>query len=258
MTSGGGLPFIGLHGLEADGVSLAAVRNAALAAARIQAAFRAHSFKKRREREAVAAAAAAAASLDGYDIDADGIGNILELSPRLSHSFGRLRDYNAAALSIQKKYRGWKGRKDFLALRQKVVKIQAHVRGYQVRKQYKIIVWAVGVLEKVVLRWRRKGAGLRGYRQDSIDENDDDDFLKVFRKQKVHVAIEKAFSRVLSMVHSNGARQQYRRMLEMYREAKAELGSMNDEAPLTTSVGDTSNIDDDDELFQIPGGWETL
>ncbi|KAL1319877.1 hypothetical protein HN51_064612 [Arachis hypogaea] len=245
-------------GFTADGVSLAAVRNAALAAARIQAAFRAHSFKKRREREAVAAAAAAAASLDGYDIDADGIGNILELSPRLSHSFGRLRDYNAAALSIQKKYRGWKGRKDFLALRQKVVKIQAHVRGYQVRKQYKIIVWAVGVLEKVVLRWRRKGAGLRGYRQDSIDENDDDDFLKVFRKQKVHVAIEKAFSRVLSMVHSNGARQQYRRMLEMYREAKAELGSMNDEAPLTTSVGDTSNIDDDDELFQIPGGWETL
>ncbi|RYR63777.1 hypothetical protein Ahy_A04g021531 isoform C [Arachis hypogaea] len=245
-------------GFTADGVSLAAVRNAALAAARIQAAFRAHSFKKRREREAAAAAAAAAAGLDGYDIDADGIGNILELSPRLSHSFGRLRDYNAAALSIQKKYRGWKGRKDFLALRQKVVKIQAHVRGYQVRKQYKIIVWAVGVLEKVVLRWRRKGAGLRGYRQDSIDENDDDDFLKVFRKQKVHVAIEKAFSRVLSMVHSNGARQQYRRMLEMYREAKAELGSMNDEAPLTTSVGDTSNIDDDDELFQIPGGWETL
>lgn len=73
-----------------------------------------------------------------------------------------------------------------------------------------------------MLRWRRKGAGLRGFRQEweSIDESDDEDFLKVFRKQKVHVAIEKAFSRVLSMVHSTGARQQYRRMLEMYRQAK--------------------------------------
>ncbi|MED6160075.1 hypothetical protein PIB30_048000 [Stylosanthes scabra] len=241
-----------------DRISLAAVRNAALAASRIQAAFRAHSFKKRREREAAAAAAASAASLDGYDIDVDAISNILALSPSSGHSFGRSRDYNAAALSIQKKYRGWKSRKDFLELRQKVVKIQAHVRGHQVRKQYKIIVWAVGVLEKVVLRWRRKGSGLRGYKQESIDGNDDDDFLKVFRKQKVHVAIEKALTRVLSMVHSKGARQQYRRMLEMYREAKAELGSTSDEGPLSTSGGDTSIIDDDDEFFQIPGGWEIL
>ena len=100
--------------------TLAAVRNAALAAMRIQAAFRAHSFRKQREREA----AAAAAHLDGYGISADSIGNIPELSAISKHSFGRSRDYNSAALSIQKKYRGWKGRKDFLALRQKVVKIQ--------------------------------------------------------------------------------------------------------------------------------------
>lgn len=97
--------------------TLAAVRNAAQAASRIQAAFRAHSFRKRLEREA--AAAAAAGNLDGYSID-----NFPVLSAISKLSFRSSSRYNSAALSIQKKYRGWKGRKDFLALRQKVVKIQ--------------------------------------------------------------------------------------------------------------------------------------
>jgi hypothetical protein len=88
---------------------LGAVRNASLAAARIQAAFRAHSFNKRIEREA-----ASATCLNGY---VKGVGSI--------GGYARsLRDCNSAALSIQKKYRGWKGRKEFLVLRQKVVKIQ--------------------------------------------------------------------------------------------------------------------------------------
>ncbi|KAI4336567.1 hypothetical protein L6164_015079 [Bauhinia variegata] len=194
--------------------TLAAVRNAAQAAARIQYAFRAHSFRRRRERESAANA--------------------------------------AAALSIQKKYRGWKHRKDFLALRQKVVKIQAHVRGYQVRKHYKVICWAVGILDKVVLRWRRKGAGLRGFRQEmeSVDENEDEDILKVFRKQKVDAEIENAVSRVLSMVDSPDARQQYHRMLEKYRQAKAELGSASREASTSTSK-DSSAMEDDD-LYLFP------
>lgn len=96
------------------------------------------------------------------------------------------------------------------------------MRGYQVRKHYKVI-WAVGILDKVVLRWRRKGAGLRGFRPEmEINENDDEDedILKVFRKQKVDVEIEKAVSRVLSMVDSPDARDQYHRMLEKYRQAK--------------------------------------
>lgn len=99
---------------------------------------------------------------------------------------------------------------------------QAHVRGYQVRKHYKVI-WAVGILDKVVLRWRRKGAGLRGFRQEmdiNENENEDEDILKVFRKQKVDVEIEEAVSRVLSMVDSPDAREQYHRMLEKYRQAK--------------------------------------
>lgn len=99
---------------------------------------------------------------------------------------------------------------------------QAHVRGYQVRKHYKIICWAVGFFDKAVLRWRRKGAGLRGFRQGAatVDESEDEDILKVFRKQKVDEAVEQAVSRVLSMVDSPDARQQYHRMLEKYRQAK--------------------------------------
>ncbi|KAK1552677.1 hypothetical protein Q3G72_021557 [Acer saccharum] len=188
--------------------TLAAVRNAAQAAARIQSAFRAHSFRRRQHKDA------------------------------------------AAALSIQKKYRGWKGRKDYLAFRKKVVKIQAHVRGYQVRKNYKVICWAVGVLDKVVLRWRRKGVGLRGFRQEtesSIDDSEDEDILKVFRKEKVDGAIDEAVSRVLGMVDSPDARQQYRRMLERYRQAKAELGATA--AAASISGGDIVDMDNDDSYL---------
>lgn len=99
---------------------------------------------------------------------------------------------------------------------------QAHVRGHQVRKRYKEVLWTVSILEKAILRWRRKGDGLRGFRAEleSIDETEDDDILKVFRKQKVDVVIEEAVSRVLSMVESPEARHQYRRILERYRQAK--------------------------------------
>ncbi|GAV89566.1 IQ domain-containing protein/TIG domain-containing protein/CG-1 domain-containing protein/Ank_2 domain-containing protein [Cephalotus follicularis] len=222
--------------------TLAAVRNAAQAAARIQLAFRAHSFRNRQQREA-------ASSINEYGIASNDIRGVSALSKL---TFRNARDYNSAALSIQKKYRGWKGRKDFLALRQKVVKIQAHVRGYQVRKNYKVC-WAVGILEKVVLRWRRKGVGLRGFRHDIefIDESDDEDILKVFRKQKVDVAIDEAVSRVLSMVDSSEARQQYRRMLERYRKAKAELGDTNEGASPSIPAGDTTDMEND-ELFLLP------
>ncbi|XP_027340146.1 calmodulin-binding transcription activator 4 isoform X2 [Abrus precatorius] len=222
--------------------TLAAIRNITQAAARIQAAFRSHSFRKQRAREAVA-------GIDRYGMSAGGTGNIPELSAMSKLVFRNARDYNSAALSIQKKYRGWKGRKDFLALRQKVVKIQAHVRGYQVRKHYKVI-WAVGILDKVVLRWRRKGTGLRGFRQEmDINENEDEDILKVFRKQKVDVEIEEAVSRVLSMVDSPDAREQYHRMLEKYRQAKAERAGTSEEAS-STSIGGALNMEDD--FYQFP------
>ncbi|CAH2065869.1 unnamed protein product [Thlaspi arvense] len=216
--------------------TLAAVRNAAQAAARIQAAFRAHSFRKRQQREA-----AVAACFQEYGIYA----GIEEISAMSKRTFGNVKNYHSAAVSIQKKYRGYKDRKDFLAKRQKVVKIQAHVRGYQIRKHYKVICWAVGILDKVVLRWRRKGAGLKGFRQDveaTEEDSEDEDILKVFRKQKVDGAVNEAFSRVLSMASSPEARQQYHRVLKRYCQTKAELGK-------TETLGTVG--DDEDALFDI-------
>ncbi|CAO2828977.1 unnamed protein product [Amaranthus hypochondriacus] len=229
--------------------TLAAVRNTAQAAARIQAAFRAHSFRKRQFRGA--ACSRADSELDDYGFT---INDIPGLSAASKLMFHNMHDHHKAALSIQKNYRGWKGRKDFLTLRQKVVKIQAHVRGYQVRKQYKVICWAVGILDKVVLRWRRKGAGLRGFRSesDSIDE-DDDDIIKDFRKEKVNVAIDEAVTRVLSMAESAEARQQYHRMLGRTLEAKAELQGITSSGATVFRDG-VSYMDNDD----IPTFLESL
>lgn len=101
--------------------TLAAVRNASQAAARIQSAFRAHSFRKRLQREATVAiddASGDECSILSKDVQG--------LSAATKVAFRNTRDYNKAALSIQKKYRGWKGRKNFLAYLQKVVKIQVH------------------------------------------------------------------------------------------------------------------------------------
>ncbi|KAI5406338.1 calmodulin-binding transcription activator 4 isoform X2 [Lathyrus oleraceus] len=227
--------------------TLGAVRNAVQAAALIQAAFRAHSFRKRKERE----------SARDYR-------NATQAAARIqtafrAHSFRKRRegecahDYNSAALSIQKNYRGRKGRREFLVLRHKVVKIQAHVRGYRARKQYKVMIWAVGILDKIVLRWRRKRDGLRRSLEeiDSKEESDDEDFLKVFRQVKVHESIKKALARVHSMVPSTRARQQYNRLLQMHEEAKAEHGNRHDETLSSTSVEGPWIIEDDD-LYQFP------
>ncbi|XP_008807442.1 calmodulin-binding transcription activator 4-like [Phoenix dactylifera] len=214
--------------------SLAAVRNAAQAAARIQAAFRAHSFRKRRYK--------AALSQDDYGMTQEDIQG-LSAASRLFHG-SHDQKFDKAALSIQKKYRGWKGRKDFLTLRHHVVKIQAHVRGHQVRRKYRDILRAVSVVEKVVLRWRRRGVGLRGFRAEPEllgDEEEEEDVAKVFRKQKVDAALDEAMSRVLSMVDSPDARQQYRRMLERYRQAMP----VSDEA--------TSRFRDDFEIIENDG-----
>jgi calmodulin-binding transcription activator len=109
--------------------------------------------------------------------------------------------------------------------------VQAHVRGHQVRKKYKTFVSTVSVLEKVILRWRRKGRGLRGFRaeqpamivandeEDDVVDFDDDEATRIFRRQKVDAALKEAVSRVLSMVDSPEARMQYRRMLEEFRQA---------------------------------------
>ncbi|KAK4837523.1 hypothetical protein QYF36_006179 [Acer negundo] len=71
-----------------------------------------------------------------------------------------------------------------------------------------------GKVAKIKIQWRRKGVGLRGFRQEtesSIDDSEDEDILKVFRKEKVDGAIDEAVSRVLGMVDFLDADQQYHR-----------------------------------------------
>lgn len=98
--------------------------------------------------------------------------------------------------------------------------LQAHVRGHQVRKQYKNVVWSVSIVEKAILRWRRKGAGLRGFhaKQSSKDvaqdvsRTDEYEFLKIGQSQK-SAGVEKALDRVKSMVRHPEARDQYMRLM---------------------------------------------
>ncbi|KAJ8466602.1 hypothetical protein OPV22_029154 [Ensete ventricosum] len=198
--------------------SLAAVRNATQAAARIQAAFRAYSFRKNIQKTDI---------LQGiYDIFPTEVHGLSVTSRSHKILFGyHDQKFDKAAVSIQKNYRRWRRHKEFIKLRANVVKIQTHVRAHLAKKKEKEFFWSVGILEKIMLRWYRKGVGLRGFRAElqPIDVEEEDDVIKVFRKQRVNKALDEALSRVISVVESPEARLQYRRMLETYQQAKAEL-----------------------------------
>ncbi|GAU35312.1 hypothetical protein TSUD_389370 [Trifolium subterraneum] len=235
--------------------SLTAVRNATQAADRIHQVFRMQSFQRKQ--------------LTQDEDDEFGLLDQRALSLLASKaSKSRQGDgiVNDAATQIQKKFRGWKKRKEFLIIRQRIVKIQAHVRGHQVRKQYKTVIWSVGILEKIILRWRRKGSGLRGFRPETLNKapsqqndspkEDDYDYLKEGRKQKEE-KIEKALSRVKSMVQYPEARAQYRRVLnvvEDFRQKKdCNMGLISSEETVD-GVEDLIDIDmllDDDNFNAI-------
>ncbi|KAL9300280.1 Calmodulin-binding transcription activator 3 [Arabidopsis thaliana] len=223
--------------------SLTAVRNATQAAARIHQVFRAQSFQKKQLKE-----------FGDKKLGMSEERALSMLAPK-THKSGRAHSddsVQAAAIRIQNKFRGYKGRKDYLITRQRIIKIQAHVRGYQFRKNYRKIIWSVGVLEKVILRWRRKGAGLRGFKsealvekmQDGTEKEEDDDFFKQGRKQ-TEDRLQKALARVKSMVQYPEARDQYRRLLNVVndiQESKVEKALENSEATC---------FDDDDDLIDI-------
>lgn len=107
------------------------------------------------------------------------------------------------------------------------------MRGHQVRKQYKKLVWSVSILEKVILRWRRKGVGLRGFRVEAAIEDvspeikkiDEYEFLRIGRKQKV-AGVEKALARVKSMVRHSEAREQYMRLVSKFESFKVTFHSV--------------------------------
>ncbi|KAJ4950273.1 hypothetical protein NE237_027105 [Protea cynaroides] len=214
--------------------SLTAVCNATQAAARIHQVFRVQSFTRKQ--------------LIEYGNDKFGMSNerALSLVTVKTHKQG-LHDepVHAAAIRIQNKFRGWKGRKEFLIIRQRIVKIQAHVRGHQVRKHFRKIIWSVGIVEKVILRWRRKGSGLRGFRSEALIEapksgpskEDDYDFLKEGRKQ-TEERLQKALARVKSMVQYPEARDQYRRLLTVVTEFQETKGEYDKVVNSSEEVGD--------------------
>ncbi|KAH9606419.1 hypothetical protein KSS87_015062 [Heliosperma pusillum] len=238
--------------------SLAAVRNATQAAGRIHQVYRMQSFQRKQISET---------GIDDESLlmDERVLSLLSSRSPKPGHSDPLV---HSAAVQIQKKYRGWKKRKEFLIIRERVVKIQAHVRGHQVRKRYKTVVWSVGILEKVILRWRRKGTGLRGFRPEALKapvpetkppEDDEYDYLKEGRKQ-TEERLQKALVRVKSMVQYPEGRAQYRRLLtavEDFQKNKPQTGSSNlsrsEIAPIEVEddMIDVDSLLDDDNFMAI-------
>uniref|UniRef100_A0A7N0ZUA1 CG-1 domain-containing protein n=1 Tax=Kalanchoe fedtschenkoi TaxID=63787 RepID=A0A7N0ZUA1_KALFE len=217
--------------------SIAAVCNATQAAARITQVFRAQSFQRKQIQE--------------YEEDEHSSHGAALSQIALKQQNAFYGGPVAAATRIQKNYRSYKGRKEFLIIRQRIVKLQAHVRGHQVRKNYGKIIWSVGIVEKVIMRWRRKGSGLRGYKpkgqiegatsNTSSSTEDDFDFLKEGRKQ-TEDRLQKALARVKSMVQYPEARDQYRRLLNVVSEIQETKG-VYDQAH--TQPDEMADSDDD-------------
>jgi hypothetical protein len=206
--------------------SLAAVRIATEAAAKIQAAFREHSFKLRVK---------SFESADKSLTREEAFKMIAALRIQRAYRDHRKKKQIAAVRRIQHKFRGWKARKEFLNLRQQVIKIQAYYRGHQIRKQYRKILWSVGILEKAILRWRHKGKGLRGIGADNEissenaepESDSEEDFFKIGRKY-AEERVERSIIRVQAMYRSYQARAEYRRMKQCHNQAQLEYEQILD------------------------------
>lgn len=106
--------------------------------------------------------------------------------------------------------------------------MQALFRGFQVRRQYRKIIWSVGVLEKAILRWRLKRKGFRGLQvnageealKDEQQENDDvEDFFQASMKL-AEERVERSVVRVQALFRSKRAQEDYQRMKLAHNEAK--------------------------------------
>ncbi|KAG7995873.1 hypothetical protein I3843_01G132400 [Carya illinoinensis] len=203
--------------------TLAAYRTAAEAAARIQSAFREHSLKLRTQEVELSVPEAEARSIVA--------------AMKIQHAFRKYesRKKIAAAARIQYRFRTWKIRKGFLNLRRNTIKIQAIFRGYQVRRQYRKILWSVGVLDKAILRWRLKRKGFRGLHVDPIEadscqkqESDtEEDFYRASRKQ-AEDRVDRSVVRVQAMFRSKKAQEEYRRMKLTHNQARLEYEGLLD------------------------------
>ncbi|XP_074364678.1 calmodulin-binding transcription activator 6-like [Apium graveolens] len=100
-------------------------------------------------------------------------------------------------------------------------------RGFQERRQYRKIIFAVGVVEKAILRWRMKGKGFCGVQvldeatEDPEQEGEVEEFFKASRKQ-AEEHIERSVVRVQAMFHSKRAQEDYSRMKLAHNKANIE------------------------------------
>ncbi|KAI4344809.1 hypothetical protein L6164_011997 [Bauhinia variegata] len=197
--------------------TLAAYQTTAEAAARIQVAFRERTLKLR----------ATAVRFSNPEAEAQRI----VAAMKIQHAFRNFESKKkmAAAGRIQHTFRTWKIRKEFLHMRRQVIKIQAAFRGHQVRRQYRKILWSVGVLEKAILRWRLKRKGFRGLQVNPVQKMEEErqesdveeDFFQTSRKQ-AEERVERSVLRVQAMFRSKKAQEEYRRMKLTHNQVKLE------------------------------------
>lgn len=109
-----------------------------------------------------------------------------------------------------------------------IIPKQAAFRGHRVRKQYRKIVWSVGVLEKALLRWRLKRKGLRGIQVETTktmkwdatpESTGEEEFYRISRVQ-AEERMQRSVVRVQAMFRSYRAQQEYRRMKMAHEQAK--------------------------------------
>lgn len=98
--------------------SLEAVRSSTHAAALIQSAYRQHSFRRRQLDQ----------NFDEFGLTPAEMQNFvaarkIQLAFRGHHQKNKIRQH-LAAVRIQQKFRGWKGRKEFVNIRQRIIKLQ--------------------------------------------------------------------------------------------------------------------------------------
>ena len=120
--------------------------------------------------------------------------------------------------------------------------------------------------EKVILRWRRRGAGLRGFRptENAVTEStssssgnvtqnrpaeNDYDFLQEGRKQ-TEERLQKALARVKSMVQYPEARDQYQRILNV-------VSKMQESQTVQEKILDESTeMDEGDFMSEFKELWD--
>ncbi|XP_022865699.1 calmodulin-binding transcription activator 6-like [Olea europaea var. sylvestris] len=149
---------------------------------------------------------------------------------KIQHAFRNyeMRKMISTAARIQCRFRTWKIRKDFINMCRQAIKIQSAVRNSLVRRQYRMIVWSVGVLEKAIIRWRLKRKGFRGlqFQTDAAVEDQNQESVEGFfqtNRKQAEERVERSDVRVQAMFRTKQAQEEYRRMKIEHNKAKVKI-----------------------------------